>query len=151
MGYALTLDTLYKAWRKNRAIIGNTEDGFQVVRRDGTGAVHPTVHVFAGTQNDVRAQKILSPNVAFSLGYFLQKASGPKLARLAFPGQRRRHVSALSSVGSFVVNTCTAHICRSRGDIPAALVYEGIAQRIYDSLPPFAIDLAEEWEGSIFP
>ncbi len=63
---------------------------------------------------------------------------------------RRRKDLGLSGPGSvnttgdlacYAVNKATAITCRLRGDINAAVIYEGIADRIYSRLP----DSARRW------
>lgn len=45
---------------------------------------------------------------------------------------------ATADLANYAANKATAMRCRETGDIPGALMYEGIADRIYTKLPPFA-------------
>lgn len=51
-------------------------------------------------------------------------------------GKGTQHATALLS--AYASNKATAITCRERGDIEAAMIYEGIADRIYGELPDFA-------------
>jgi hypothetical protein len=50
------------------------------------------------------------------------------------PGTR----SATSGLAHYAANKAAAIGCRTRGEIETALMYEGIADRIYAKLPAFA-------------
>jgi len=53
-------------------------------------------------------------------------------------GSGRGARRATADLANYASNKATAMQCRLRGDIQAALMYEGIADRIYDGLPSFA-------------
>jgi glycine cleavage system protein P-like pyridoxal-binding family len=59
-------------------------------------------------------------------------------AKVLFPEGGRGTVSATAALANYASNKATAISCRERGDILAAQLYEGIADRIYASLPDFA-------------
>lgn len=59
-------------------------------------------------------------------------------ARELFPAQYRGYVRATRDLGNYAANKAAAMLCRTSGDIPGALVYEGICDRIYSKLPNFA-------------
>ena len=59
-------------------------------------------------------------------------------ARGLFPAQYGGYVTATKDLGHYAANKAAAMLCRSTGDINSALMYEGICERIYDSLPNFA-------------
>ena len=61
-----------------------------------------------------------------------------KLARELFPEKPKGYVKAVRELGFYASNKATAMNCRERGDINTALMYEGICERIYTSLPEFA-------------
>lgn len=45
---------------------------------------------------------------------------------------------AAKAAANYASNKATAIQCRARGDIQAALIYEGICDKIYATLPDFA-------------
>jgi len=47
-------------------------------------------------------------------------------------------VRAMKDCANYAANKATAMQCRARGEIPTALMYENIADRIYASLPSYA-------------
>ncbi len=59
-------------------------------------------------------------------------------ARELFPYRPTGYVKAFKNLGHYAANKATAISCRLRGTIDTALMYEGIADRIYDELPRFA-------------
>lgn len=58
--------------------------------------------------------------------------------RAVFPAGGRGTRIAVAGLASYAANKATAMICRARGDIGAAMMYEGICERIYSRLPGFA-------------
>ena len=50
----------------------------------------------------------------------------------------RGTVKAMRDCANYAANKSTAIHCRGRGDIQSALMYENIANRIYQSLPEYA-------------
>lgn len=48
------------------------------------------------------------------------------------------YVAAVHALGNYAANKATAIQCRLRGDISGALMYEDIADCIYDKLPSWA-------------
>jgi hypothetical protein len=58
--------------------------------------------------------------------------------RELFPAGGKGTMRATADLACYASNKATAMACRLRGDMPAALMYEGIADRIYAELPPFA-------------
>lgn len=63
-----------------------------------------------------------------------QRGRGRKELGLYGPGS----VNATGSLAGYASNKATAISCRLRGDITSALMYEGIADRIYSKLPKSA-------------
>lgn len=59
-------------------------------------------------------------------------------AELLFDGRHKGYIRAAKDVANYASNKATAMQCRLRGDIQTALMYEGICERIYQSLPEFA-------------
>lgn len=50
----------------------------------------------------------------------------------------KRIMQAYKDLRAYAWNKSTAMLCRERGDVPTALSYEKICDRIYDELPEFA-------------
>lgn len=61
-----------------------------------------------------------------------------RAARELFPDRPKRYVESTVSLRCYADNKATAMECRLRGDIQSALMYEGICDRIYESLPDYA-------------
>ena len=59
-------------------------------------------------------------------------------AKALFPAGGKGTRIATGDLACYASNKATAMSCRLRGDIQAALMYEGIADRIYTDLPEFA-------------
>lgn len=59
-------------------------------------------------------------------------------ARQIFPDRRKGYVSATRDLGYYAINKSAAMGCRAKGDIQAALMYEGICDQIYKGLPEWA-------------
>lgn len=59
-------------------------------------------------------------------------------ARKLFPSMPKGFVRATKSLANYAANKSTAMVCRARGEINSALMYEGIADRIYNELPEYA-------------
>jgi hypothetical protein len=55
-----------------------------------------------------------------------------------FPDKPRGYVRALRDLCNYASNKSAAMLCRERGDIAGAQIYESICERIYSGLPPFA-------------
>lgn len=55
-----------------------------------------------------------------------------------FPDAPKGFVRVTKDLGNYAANKATAMQCRLRGDINAALMYEGICERIYNDLPEYA-------------
>ena len=55
-----------------------------------------------------------------------------------FPGGGKGTKRATADLANYASNKATAMGCRARGDAAGALMYEGIADRIYKGLPPAA-------------
>ena len=60
------------------------------------------------------------------------------MAKTLFPSKPKGYLSATVNLRNYAANKATAMDCRKRGDIPTALNYEQICQRIYNELPAFA-------------
>jgi len=58
--------------------------------------------------------------------------------RELFPDGGKGTRRATADLANYASNIATAKRCRLRGDIETALMYEKIADRIYESLPSFA-------------
>lgn len=58
--------------------------------------------------------------------------------RKLFPAGGRDTKRSTCDLAGYAANKATAIRCRTRGDIPGALLYEQIADRIYQRLPAFA-------------
>lgn len=69
---------------------------------------------------------------------FAVNAKNRSTARELFPERPPLYTVAAQNLSHYAWNTLTARQCRTRGDIAAAQMYEGIADRIYNQLPPFA-------------
>ena len=61
-----------------------------------------------------------------------------RAARKYFGTSAKGRTRAIRDLGHYAWNKLTAMECRIRGDIPAALNYEAICDRIYGRLPNFA-------------
>lgn len=59
-------------------------------------------------------------------------------AAALFPERPVGYVRALKDLRNYAANTAAARSCRERGDIDSALLYERIADGIYNKLPAFA-------------
>ncbi len=59
-------------------------------------------------------------------------------ARTLFPQGGKGTQRATWDLANYAINKATAMSCRERGDIQTALMYEGIADRIYADLPDAA-------------
>jgi hypothetical protein len=64
--------------------------------------------------------------------------SGRKRAIELFGQKREGYTRVASDLANYASNKATAMGCRVRGDIQTALMYEGICDRIYKSLPEWA-------------
>lgn len=64
--------------------------------------------------------------------------SGGRNHRRLFPNGGKGTRKAAGDLAAYASNKATAMQCRLRGDIETALMYEGIADRIYARLPEFA-------------
>ena len=60
------------------------------------------------------------------------------IARAIFPDRPKNYVRVASHLKNYACNKAVAMKCRIDGDINAALVYEGICDRIYNDLPTWA-------------
>ena len=58
--------------------------------------------------------------------------------RELFPDGGKGSKTAAADLANYAINKATAMQCRIKGDIPTALMYEGICDRIYDRLPAMA-------------
>ncbi len=54
---------------------------------------------------------------------------------LELVGPRKGYTTVSGSLAGYASNKATAMSCRARGDIQAALIYEQIADSIYEKLP----------------
>jgi hypothetical protein len=59
-------------------------------------------------------------------------------ARELFPTKPKGYVRATKDLGNYASNKATAMQCRLAGNIQTAIMYEDIADRIYDNLPEYA-------------
>lgn len=59
-------------------------------------------------------------------------------ARELFPDRPKGFCTATKDLGAYAANKVVARNLRLKGDIAQALEYEGICERIYNSLPDFA-------------
>jgi hypothetical protein len=75
-----------------------------------------------------------------ALWTFWSKAhSHPKrIGMILFPTKPRGYITATMDIAHYACNLSVAIQCRLRGEIQAALIYEGICDNIYKILPPFA-------------
>jgi hypothetical protein len=71
------------------------------------------------------------------MAFWLRHQRGRKVREL-FPAGGKGTRRATADLANYASNKATAQDCRLRGDIKAALIYEGICDRIYDRLPEFA-------------
>ena len=69
---------------------------------------------------------------------FWNKHQRGRASRELFPAGGKQTRRATADLASYASNKATAMQCRLRGDIPGALMYESIADRIYNRLPEFA-------------
>lgn len=69
---------------------------------------------------------------------FWNRHQSGRMHRALFPWGGRGTKKAAGSLANYASNKATAMQCRLRGDIPAALMYEDICDRIYSELPEFA-------------
>lgn len=72
---------------------------------------------------------------------FWQSANGVRpitFAKVLFPTQPKGFVVATKLLRGYAANKATAMQCRLDGKINAAIMYEGICDSIYKSLPSFA-------------
>lgn len=69
--------------------------------------------------------------------FWMRHQAGRK-ARELFPEGGKGTVRATWDLANYASNLHAVQSCRLRGDIPTALYYEDICQRIYDKLPDFA-------------
>lgn len=61
-----------------------------------------------------------------------------RIARQWFADKPKGYVLAAKNIGHYASSKATAMMCRDRGDIQAAMMYEAICDRIYDRLPEYA-------------
>ena len=61
-----------------------------------------------------------------------------RTARELFEDSPPKYVRATRNLGAYAANIGTAKACRKRGDVQAALIYERIADDIYQDLPAYA-------------
>ena len=59
-------------------------------------------------------------------------------ARQLFPTSPKGYVRAAKDLGNYAANKATAMKLRADGNIPRALDYENICERIYSQLPEYA-------------
>jgi hypothetical protein len=69
---------------------------------------------------------------------FWRKHQAGRNYRKLFPKGGRGTKRAAANLAHYAANKGTAMNCRLRGEIQSALMYEGIAERIYAALPSFA-------------
>lgn len=69
---------------------------------------------------------------------FWAKHQRGRAARALFPAGGPAARRATADLANYASNLHAARTCRLRGEIDRALVYEGIADRIYRQLPAFA-------------
>jgi hypothetical protein len=75
---------------------------------------------------------------ATELMEFWNKHQNGRNYRALFPTGGAGTKRATADLANYASNTAAARGCRLRGDINSALMYEGIAERIYGNLPTFA-------------
>lgn len=80
----------------------------------------------------------LDAEEATALLIFWNRHQGGRNARDLFPEGGKGTLRATADLANYASNKATAMQCRRRGDITAALMYEDIADRIYNDLPSFA-------------
>jgi hypothetical protein len=61
-----------------------------------------------------------------------------KVGKILYPTKPRGYATATVDIAHYACNLSIAIQCRLRGEIQAALVYEGICDNIYKILPQFA-------------
>lgn len=71
------------------------------------------------------------------MAFWFRHSRGRK-ARELFPEGGEGTRKAAKDLANYASNKAAAMGCRSRGDIPTAIQYENIADRIYNGLPAFA-------------
>jgi hypothetical protein len=59
-------------------------------------------------------------------------------SRAMFPDGGKGTKTATADLANYAANKAAAISCRTSGNIQAALVYEGICERIYERLPVWA-------------
>jgi hypothetical protein len=77
----------------------------------------------------------LDAMTADDLMAFWMKHQAGRAALELFPAGGRGTRSTTAALANYASNKATAMQCRVRGDIQTALMYEGIADRIYAGLP----------------
>ena len=68
----------------------------------------------------------------------LAKNHPVQTGRSLFPERPERYARATLQLAQYAANKAAAVGCRTRGEIASALVYEGICERIFDTLPAFS-------------
>jgi hypothetical protein len=70
------------------------------------------------------------------MAFWFEHQSGRNCKALGLAG--KGSVEAANNLSCYAANKSAAMDCRLKGDIPAALMYEGICDRIYGRLPESA-------------
>jgi len=90
------------------------------------------------TENNVPNLDAMEPD---DLMAFWQKTVGPHRKMLAvelFPNRPTHYLRTFARLGNYASNKATAMRCRLDGKIQEALMYERIAEGIYEQLPKWA-------------
>ena len=66
------------------------------------------------------------------------KSHPVRTGRSLFPERPECYAQATRQLAQYAANKAEAVSCRTRGEIANALVYEGICERIFGTLPAFA-------------
>jgi hypothetical protein len=61
--------------------------------------------------------------------------AGHKLAAELVGDTRKGYIGLAAKLANYASNKATAMMCRNRGDVGTAVLYESFADQIYDDLP----------------
>jgi hypothetical protein len=102
----------------------------------GSAHAHgPTNHPFAPFTTNVPNLDAMSPDDL--MAFWLKHQQGRR-SRELFPDGGPQTRTTTNALACYACNKATAMQCRTRGTIGAALLYERIADGIYDGLPAWA-------------
>ena len=92
----------------------------------------PTAHYSSVPNLDA-----MDPNELWTIWRSWRFASRKMASRL-FPDKPKGYVGTMQTLACYASNKATAMGCRLSGNIQSALVYENIADKVYDRLPEYA-------------